>query len=170
MFPVSVTSLPGKFEFHDVDDTDFVIGDLQIKSRLVPHVGKTLGFRVTHQTTSVTYISDHQMPADGSMGITDGARELCQDADLLIHDAQYTTDEFAGKSDWGHCTVDYAVWVAIECGVKKLALFHHDPTRSDTAVDELLAAARRRGEKHGVEVFAAAENQVVSLSTSSTKG
>ncbi|MEY3148147.1 MAG: hypothetical protein RL688_1366 [Actinomycetota bacterium] len=68
-----------------------------------------------------------------------------------------------------HCTVDYAVWVAIECGVKKLALFHHDPTRSDTAVDELLAAARRRGEKHGVEVFAAAENQVVSLSTSSTK-
>lgn len=103
------------------------------------------------------------------MGITDGARELCQDADLLIHDAQYTTDEFADKSDWGHCTVDYAVWVAIECGVKKLALFHHDPTRSDTAVDELLAAARRRGEKHGVEVFAASENLVVSL-PGSTKG
>jgi hypothetical protein len=47
--------------------------------------------------------------------------------------------------------------------VKKLALFHHDPTRSDDAVDELLAATKRRGEKHGVEVFAAAENQVVSL-------
>ena len=163
MFPVSLTSLPGQFEFHDVDDSDFTIGDLQIKSRLVPHVGKTLGFRVTYDLTSVTYISDHQMPTDGSMGITAGARELCQDADLLIHDAQYTTDEFADKSDWGHCTVDYAVWVAIECDVKKLALFHHDPTRSDAAVDELLAAARRRGEKHGVEVFAASENLVVSL-------
>jgi phosphoribosyl 1,2-cyclic phosphodiesterase len=163
MFPVSLTSLPGTFVFHDVANSDFHVGQMQVKSRLVPHVGNTLGFRVTHESTSVAYLPDHQMPEDGSMGITDGARELCEGADLLIHDAQYTTDEFASKSNWGHCTVDYAMWVAIECGVKKLALFHHDPTRSDDAVDELLAAAKRRGEKHGVEVFAASENEVVSL-------
>jgi phosphoribosyl 1,2-cyclic phosphodiesterase len=163
MFPVSVTSLPGTFVFHDVADSDFHIAEMQVKSRFVPHVGNTLGFRVNYQSVGVTYLPDHQMPQDGSMGITDGARELCEGADLLIHDAQYTPEEFTTKSNWGHCTVDYAVWVAIECGVKKLALFHHDPTRSDDAVDELLAAAKRRGEKHGVEVFAAAENQVVSL-------
>ena len=163
MFPVSLTSLPGAFVFHDVANSDFHVGQMQVKSRLVPHVGNTLGFRVTHESTSVAYLPDHQMPEDGSMGITDGARELCEGADLLIHDAQYTHEEFTTKSNWGHCTVDYAVWAAIECGVKKLALFHHDPTRSDQAVDELLAAAKRRGEKHGVEVFAASENQVVSL-------
>ena len=151
------------FVFHDVANSDFHIGQLKVKSRLVPHVGNTLGFRVNYESTSVAYLPDHQMPEDGSMGITDGARELCEGADLLIHDAQYTPEEFTMKSNWGHCTVDYAVWVAIECGVKKLALFHHDPTRSDDAVDALLAAAKRRGEKHGVEVFAASENQVVSL-------
>ncbi|NCZ68585.1 MAG: hypothetical protein EBY80_00030 [Actinobacteria bacterium] len=163
MFPVSVTALPGTFVFHDVANDDFSIGGLDVKSRLVPHVGKTLGYRVTHRDTSVVYLSDHQMPEDGSMGITDGARELCDGADLLIHDAQYTPEEFVGKSNWGHCTMEYAVWVAIECKVKRLALFHHDPVRGDEAVDEFLVRARRACEPHGIEVIAAAENQSLSI-------
>ena len=163
MFPVSVTDLPGTFVFHDVADDDFSIGGLDVMSRLVPHVGNTLGYRVTHRGTSVVYLPDHQMPEDGSMGITDGARELCTGADLLIHDAQYTPEEFVGKSNWGHCTMEYAVWVAIECKVKRLALFHHDPVRGDDAVDEFLDRARRACEPHGIEVIAAAENQTLSI-------
>ena len=67
--------------------------------------------------------------------MTPGARELCEGVDLLIHDAQYTVDEFRMKSTWGHCTVDYAVWLAAECGVKTLALYHHDPTHGDDLID-----------------------------------
>ena len=159
MFPVSLNELKGSFAFHDIADDDFMLGSLSVKSRLVPHVGNTLGFRVTYGDFSVAYIPDHQMPLDGSMGITTGVRELCTGADLLIHDAQYTPDEFTRKNNWGHCTVDFAVWVAVECGVKRLALFHHDPTRSDDQVDSLLDRARREGSRGGVEVMAAHENQ-----------
>ena len=89
--------------------------------------------------------------------------ELAQDCDLLIHDAQYVTSEFAHKSTWGHCTVDYAVWLAAEAGAKRLALFHHDPTRCDDSVDYLAKAAQRAGDRLGVEVMAASERMTVTL-------
>ena len=163
MFPVSLNELKGSFAFHDIADDDFELGGLTVKSRLVPHVGNTLGFRVSCNGFSVVYIPDHQMPADGSMGLSTAVRELCEGADLLIHDAQYTPAEFETKNNWGHCTVDFAVWVAAECHVKRLALFHHDPTRSDGAVDALLEQARHAGAQAGVEVFAAHEGQSMSF-------
>jgi len=163
MFPVSVTNLPGEFVFHDVSDADFNIGQMEVKSRLIPHVGNTLGYRVTFEGVSVSYLSDHQMPVDGSMEITSGARELCQGTDVLIHDAQYTPQEFSERSDWGHCTIDYAVWVAIECRVRRLVLFHHDPKRSDEELDRLVIEAQRQAEPHGIEVLAAYEGQTLAV-------
>jgi ribonuclease BN (tRNA processing enzyme) len=132
-------------------------------SRLVPHVGNTLGFRVDWHGRSVAYLSDHQQPFDGSMRASDGALDLVRGVDLLIHDAQYTPDEFRQKFNWGHCTVDYAVWLAAEAGVRRLALFHHDPVRHDDAVDALRDAAVSAGAEHGVEVVAAREGLVVEL-------
>jgi ribonuclease BN (tRNA processing enzyme) len=103
------------------------------------------------------------MPVDGSHALTQGARELCEGADLLIHDSQYTLDEFAKKANWGHCTIDYALWVAEECRVKTLALFHHDPTRSDDELDAIAEMARLRGANVGFDVIAAVENQTITL-------
>jgi ribonuclease BN (tRNA processing enzyme) len=112
----------------------------------------------------VAYLSDHQMPSDMSHTVSDDVLELCDGADLLIHDAQYTVDEFPAKSTWGHCTVDYAVHVAAEAGARRLALFHHDPTHHDEFVDGLLAHARQLAESTGVdEVLAAHEGLVVSF-------
>jgi ribonuclease BN (tRNA processing enzyme) len=90
--------------------------------------------------------------------------ELCDGADLVIHDAQYTVDEFPAKATWGHCTVDYAVHVAAEAGAHRLALFHHDPTHHDELLDELLVHARELAKGTGVEeVVAAHEGLVVSF-------
>lgn len=163
MFPVPLESLPGRFTFRDVADDDFTIGGLDVKSRLVPHVGNTVGYRVTWQGRSIVYISDHQQPTDGSFAMSDGVRELCEGADLLIHDAQYTPDEFAQKSTWGHCTVEYAVWVAVSCGVRTLALFHHDPAHHDDMLDDLTACAAAAGRARGVEVVAAREGLTIDV-------
>ncbi len=157
LFPIPLAEFPGQMRFHDVDDSDFELGGVSVMSRLIPHCGPTCGYRVSWNDRSVTYISDHQMPCDGSMGATDAALELVQDTDLLIHDSQFTTEEFAMKSTWGHCTAEYAVWLAAEAGAKKLALFHHDPGRCDDAVDRLYDDARRLGDRRGVEVVAASE-------------
>ncbi|MEY3595192.1 MAG: hypothetical protein RL576_606, partial [Actinomycetota bacterium] len=102
-------------------------------------------------------LSDHQQPTDGSHGISDGARELVEGADLLIHDSQFTPQEFAVKSTWGHCTAEYAVWVATTHGVKNLALFHHDPSRSDDALDASAACLAAIGKSAGCNVFVASE-------------
>ena len=137
VFPVTIAQFAGTVRYHELNDDDFTIGSVKVRSRLVPHLGPTLGFRVEWNGHSVVYMSDHQQPHDGSFSLTQGARDLAEGADLLIHDSQYTAAEFPAKNNWGHCTVDYAIWLAQECGVKRLALFHHDPTRTDSALDEL---------------------------------
>lgn len=163
-FPVRVSDLAGEFRFHELDEGDLVIGDAKVRVRSVPHVGETNGYRIELDGVSVVYISDHQQPVDGSLTIADSVRELCAGADLLIHDAQYTPEEFVHKAHWGHCTVDYAVHVARECGVRRLALFHHDPDHDDDMVDRLAAAARDGAEGGTLdEVFAAYEGLTVAL-------
>ena len=94
----------------------------------------------------------------------DSVLALADGVDLLIHDAQYTDDEWDKKAHWGHCTVDYAVLVARESGARRLALFHHDPAHGDDEVDRLVEGARRTAARLGVdEVFAAAEGVTISF-------
>jgi ribonuclease BN (tRNA processing enzyme) len=111
----------------------------------------------------VAYISDHQSPQDGSFGIEASVLELCDGADLVIHDAQYTPDEFEQKAHWGHCTVDYAVHVAAEAGARRLALFHHDPAHDDDTIDGLAGHAADLGDRRGVEVLAAHEGLTIAF-------
>jgi ribonuclease BN (tRNA processing enzyme) len=162
-FPVRFTDLRGSYRFHDVADCDLAIGDAKVKVRTVPHVGNTNGYRVEMGGAVVTYLSDHQQPMDGSHDLPDGALELADGADLLIHDAQFTPDEFSLKRNWGHCTTEYAAWVAKEAGVRRLALFHHDPGRTDDDLDALVVCAKRFGDRHGFDVFAAQEGTQVEL-------
>ncbi|MCE9623034.1 MAG: MBL fold metallo-hydrolase [Actinomycetia bacterium] len=163
VFPVTIEQLPGAVRFHDTSDSDFQIGELRVMARSVPHVGPTLGYRVEFGGRSVAYLSDHQQPHDGSFAVSDGARELAEGVDLLIHDAQYTPTEFAVKSTWGHCTMDYALWMAKHCGVGKLALYHHDPTRTDLALDEVGRCAQAFAKASGFEAFAAHEGLTVDV-------
>jgi ribonuclease BN (tRNA processing enzyme) len=90
--------------------------------------------------------------------VADTALELADGADVLIHDAQYTPAEFEQKAHWGHCTVDYAVRVAKEAGVKTLSLFHHDPAHDDDTMDGLLAGAKATSARlGGADVLAATD-------------
>ena len=159
-FPISLCELRGRYSTTDVWRDDFTIGSAEVRVRPVPHVGLNVGYRVTHRGRSVAYVSDHQAPPDlGS--VSDDVLELCDGVDLLIHDSQYTLDDWATKSHWGHCTIDYAIKVAVQAGAKALALFHHDPTRTDAEIDRLSADARLAGCGHGLEVFAAFEGLTV---------
>jgi phosphoribosyl 1,2-cyclic phosphodiesterase len=163
-FPIRWSDLRGDYLFHEVSDADVVVGDAKVSVRTIPHVGVTNGYRVELGHATVAYLSDHQQPMDGTFDVPVNVRQLAEDADLLIHDAQYTPDEFAVKTHWGHCTVEYAVHVAEECGVATLALFHHDPGHDDDAVDGMLRraeAARRPGSR--LEVLAAYEGLTVAL-------
>jgi ribonuclease BN (tRNA processing enzyme) len=139
------------------------VGSAKIRTRRVPHVGTTLGFRIEADGASVAYISDHQTP-DDQRSIDANVLELSDGVDLLIHDAQYTREEFVAKATWGHSTVDYAVHVASEAGAKRLAAYHHDPEHSDEQLDRLLEQAVTHASGSGLElVTAAAEGQQFEL-------
>lgn len=158
-FPVELHDLRGKFEFHDVADNDFMIDDYSVKSRLVPHIGPTVGYRIEFGGKSIAYISDHQQPLDGSFVLPSGVRELAQDVDLLIHDSQYTPAEFEMKKTWGHCTSDFAIGIASACNARRVALYHHDPDRTDVELD----AMKPCDANGATEVFIAREGATIPL-------
>lgn len=164
-FPVGPADLAGDIEFHDFEPGEMTWGRAHITALDVPHTGLTNGYRVEIDGVVVTYVSDHQQPPDASF-VAPEVLELCRDADLVIHDAQFEPAEFAVKADWGHCTVQYAVEVARQAGARRLALFHHDPSHNDDTLDRLEAEARELITGSPVrEVFAAAEGLTVSLSS-----
>ena len=168
VFPVTLQQLPASLGFHDIGDDDLVIDGWQVRSRFIPHNGPTLGFRVTWQGRSVAYLSDHQQPLDGSHAMTEGARQLADGVDVLIHDAQYTPAEFTERANWGHCTAEHALWVATEVGARQLVLFHFDPRRSDDELDRQVERLRSAGAARGIDVVAAAQG--MSLDVGSVDG
>lgn len=161
LFPVGVGDLPGEVRVHDHLDDSFTIGDVRVTSRLIPHIGHTLGYRLDWRGRSIAYLSDHQQPGVGVFEAAESALELCAGADLVIHDAQYTEDEFVRKAAWGHCTIEYAVWLAAEAGARRVALYHHDPLHDDDMLEAVGASCRRR--HHDVEVIVAREGLTIQL-------
>jgi phosphoribosyl 1,2-cyclic phosphodiesterase len=163
LFPVGIDAFPGAVEFRSIGPSEFLLGEVRVMARLVPHIGNTLGYRLEWGGRSLAYLSDHQQPGLDDFSITDEVGELCAGVDLLIHDAQYTRAEFEYRSTWGHSTVDFAVSVGQQCGVKTLALYHHDPTHTDDQIDRLVAMAGMCAPE--IEVLGAREGLTVELGT-----
>lgn len=162
-FPVGLTHLGGKVNFHEVADDDFTLGTTRIRSRQVPHLGETLGFRVEDGGRSLAYVPDHQAPRD-LKSVDARVLELCDRADLVVHDAQYTNEEFERKWNWGHSTSDYAVRVAARAGARRLLLFHHDPSHDDRGVAEMERRARELPEAGDLlDVSSARENATIEI-------
>ncbi|MCZ7527986.1 MAG: MBL fold metallo-hydrolase [Acidimicrobiia bacterium] len=166
-FPIGPEDLAGSVHFHDAGVDDFSVGSARIRARWVRHTGPTLGYRVDRSGTSVAYVSDHGpgcRPDDPDDHVPAEILELCDGVDLLIHDSQHSCAEFEAKRHFGHSSVDYALHVAREAGVRTLVLFHHCPSHSDDDVDLLLRHTRRLAEaRGGPEVIAAHEGMCLAI-------
>jgi ribonuclease BN (tRNA processing enzyme)/DNA-binding response OmpR family regulator len=172
-FPVTFEQLGATIHYHDLVEGGFTIDDLQVTTHYLNHPALTLGYRLESDGMVLVYATDHEpyssqlaMGERRSMAGEDDAHvRFLAGADLLIHDAQYTAEEYPAKRGWGHSTIEYVVDTALAAGVQCLVLFHHDPLRTDEAVDRLLAGARERVQAvHGsLEIIAAAEGQVLEL-------
>ena len=162
MFPVSLAAIGANISVHDVEPSMWRIGAFEVRAVDVPHIGPTLGYRVSLDGRSVVYISDHQEPSDSSQ-FDPKVLELCDKADVLIHDAQFTDVDYVGREHWGHCRIDYAFSLAVSAGVATLVLFHHDPSRSDDELDAIEAEYKVRGLEFGVKVVVAREGMEMKI-------
>jgi phosphoribosyl 1,2-cyclic phosphodiesterase len=141
LFPVRMNELPNHPIIHEVGNSEFTIGDLQVKSAYICHPGPTLGYRVTDGNAVFAYMPDHE-PALGSSNFPHDPEwmsgfEIAENADLLFHDGQYTHAEYMPKIGWGHSSVNDAIAFGEACKVKKMAIFHHDPLNSDERLEEI---------------------------------
>lgn len=167
-FPIGPEGLIGDWTFECYDEGRFDGGGFDIVAREMPHGGgRTMGLRVSDGTRSFAYVPDHgpqfSGPGDDGLGeIHPAVLDLTRNVDLLIHDAQYTAEEFPSTWRFGHASLDYAVRVAERCGAGRLLLFHHEPGRTDDELDAMLGHARSLT---SVPVESAVEGAVISLAS-----
>jgi phosphoribosyl 1,2-cyclic phosphodiesterase len=145
LFPLDLRDVPASVTFHDLPGEPWRAEGVSIVAELVLHPGPTVGLRLEAGGASLAYLPDHEPALAGIEGrsldwISAGA--LARGADVLLHDAQYLEDEYATKVGWGHSTVDAAVAFCRAVDARRLVLFHHDPDRSDCALELLEDRAR----------------------------
>jgi diguanylate cyclase (GGDEF)-like protein len=163
-FPVKLRDLRSRIHFIEMEEGFFRLGDVEVETQYLNHTAPTIAYRLTSGGATVAYIADHEPYWRAASGVSDhpgdqGHIAFLQGADLVIHDAQYSDEEYASKVGWGHSPVGYATDVALAACARRLALFHHDPTHDDATIERLEGRARERVAGTGAElgVFAAAE-------------
>ncbi|MCA1842234.1 MAG: MBL fold metallo-hydrolase [Actinobacteria bacterium] len=145
LFPVRLADLPCRLILHDVPRGTFDLPGMSVTADLVCHPGPTLGYRLAADGAVLSYIPDHE-PALGDAAFLDSPAwtsgfPLMAGVDLLIHDAQYTDDEYPSHVGWGHSTLSQAMLLAEAAGATTFAPFHYDPGHNDSQLDRLFSAA-----------------------------
>jgi phosphoribosyl 1,2-cyclic phosphodiesterase len=174
--PVHLHELPSRLTFRACPAGEWEIGPARIQAAPVIHPGPTLGYRISDGDTSLCYIPDQEL----ALGPLLGARErrslpgfdLAHGASLLIHDCQYTDEEYPRHVGWGHSHLGEVLAYAQLTEARCLLLFHHDPLHDDECLDRLHAQAVLRFEAAGRsphEILMAAELQELELAAPATE-
>ncbi len=185
-FPVNLGELASDIEYVRLkEDPNIDMGDgLRLSTKLLNHPITALGYRFEYDGRVVCtcydtepfrnlFITDPADPGyDEAMAFEGNEVAVEQNlaveqffagADLLICDSQYTDAEYVSRVNWGHSTMEYAIGAANRAGVKKLAMFHHDPDRTDATLDELAEKYCEPGKFGDTEVFFAREGMEIEL-------
>jgi ribonuclease BN (tRNA processing enzyme) len=153
--PVEVRELPCRLDFRNCPVSEWQIGSARIRAEAVAHRGPTLGFRIEDAGVSVCYLPDHEPALIGAIDNLEprwiSGYSLAHDADLLIHDCQYTDEEYPSHYAWGHSAVSHTLEFATRCSARQTLLFHHDPYHDDDKLDETFRAALDRWVELGGE-------------------
>ena len=181
-FPIAMRELSARVDIKNLTKMEFCVGKVQVRARFVNHPGICAGYRLFTSTGSIAFLPDHEpyrflhsarangmSPEQAKKTATEERIALVESlrgSDILILDAQYTDTEYESHVGWGHGSVSSAVSLALDAEVRRLLLFHHDPSHDDAMVDAIVNDARRLIRESGkdLEVDAAREGEEVVLS------
>ena len=153
--PVEVKELPCDVSFREAPHSEWQIGSATIRAASVTHRGPTLGYRITDGDTVLCYIPDHEPGLASNLADDDAewisGYGLARGATLLLHDCQYTDEEYPNHIGWGHSALADTLDFARRVEPEKLLLFHHDPMHSDDFLDSFHGAAIAGWEERGGE-------------------
>lgn len=184
-FPVSLKDLPSNIAIEELKEMEFAIGKVNIRSKFANHPGICAGYRLNTSGGSIAYFPDNEpyellklhlagrdhTSTEDARGFARTERtklvEFLHGCDVLILDTQYTDDEYDKHIGWGHGSLSRAVSIALEAEVRRLILFHHDPSHDDQKIDDMLERARLLVVESGapLEVEAAREGAEIWLTS-----
>src|SRR4051812_27222438 len=160
-FPVGLNQMCGMRPPQDLQAEEAKIGSFIIRTIALNHPGGCSGFRLEAGGQSLAYLPDHEPYKHEAANCSRDAHEslvrFIKGVDLLILDTQYTPNEYVHRVGWGHGCLPDSVALAVEAGVKRLFLFHHDPSHNDRQIDAMVAEARAIAGTADIAIEAAAE-------------
>jgi phosphoribosyl 1,2-cyclic phosphodiesterase len=155
-FPVQVDKMGANLIFWQPDVSSYTApSGVYVEAKRHNHPGGAYGYRITEGDKTLVYCTD----VEYDDGIDPDVVNLAKNADLLIHEAQYSPEELEKKKGWGHSTWEQAVEVAKQAGVKTLALSHHDPEHNDA----FLLNMEKQCKKRFAESFFAREGMEIEI-------
>ncbi len=163
-FPVPYDSIAAEMRYHGACAESLTIGSVEIATISLSHPNGGIGFRFSENGSSFVFLTDNELTYRHPGGLDPEAyREFCTGADILIHDAEFTAEEYRSTRTWGHSVYTDALDLAIGAGVRKFGLYHHNQGRTDDALDVILDDCRRIAAARGseVEIFAAAQDMEI---------
>jgi phosphoribosyl 1,2-cyclic phosphodiesterase len=144
--PIEIRDLPARVDFAEVPNRPWQLCGVELRAALVTHRGPTLGYRITAEQGSLCYLPDHEPALGCDLASTPpewiSGLALARDAQLLIHDAQYTSEQYRTTAGWGHSTIADTLRFAQRAEAQRLLMYHHDPAHADTELDRLAGEAR----------------------------
>ncbi|MGE4293101.1 MAG: MBL fold metallo-hydrolase [Desulfovibrio sp.] len=139
-FPVPFDEVRARIGYQEYCDNPLVIDGMRIETIPLSHPNMGVGFRFTEKDRRFVFLTDNELGFRHPGGRTfDEYVQFCEDADLIIHDAEYTPEDYLKRRGWGHSTYEQAVELALAAGAGMLGLFHHNQDRPDTEVDAIVA-------------------------------
>ncbi|HRX14883.1 MAG TPA: MBL fold metallo-hydrolase [Spirochaetota bacterium] len=156
--PKQLYELSADIKFVELKKNNFSINDVQISFTHLLHPGLSLGYRICYKNHVFAYVTDNEILADEKMAHHnwENIGSIIKGADVVIHDAQYTDEEYKSKLGWGHSSIENVVKICNKFRVKNLYAFHHDPLHTDKDIKKMIKNARKLANKD-LKVYAARE-------------
>ena len=153
-FPITPDQVPSNFNFVTENPLEFLESN-GFHLEMVPmnHPGKAFGYKILIDDKIICYFTDNEIdpPYEKSIELNELTNQ-CRNADILIHDAQYTEDDMPLKHGWGHSLISQVTELGKSAEVKNLVYYHHDPERTDDLLDKELEKAATTLKKNGSSV------------------
>ncbi len=144
-FPVDFCALPSEIIFHEVTPAPppFKIGTLTLTPIRLNHPNGGCGYRIEERGKALVFITDNELEYGKPGFDAEYYETYCADADILIHDAEYTDDEYKQFQSWGHSKYTDVIKLAVAAKVKRLGLFHINARRTDDQMDAIVDDAKK---------------------------